>query len=298
MQFLLGDRGSKANEVISNMILENKPFALSRMGLAEVRWVDWYIRGGLNFNCDGSLFSRHIFTPTLRDRLKLNGVYGDTQEFFMEEYIKGVSSGDLQVFWFDYDGKKLVFDEQINIIDHYSQKSIKIDCESLCPYIHTNFWSKSLSGKKVLVVYQFVETIQSQYLKRDKIWTGEHSGKLPNFELITYKPYWSIGNVMPHSSWKETFEKMRDDISELDFDVAILGCSHYGLPLMAHIKNNLKKTAIYMGGELQILFGIKGQRWDSWERVNKHYNEHWTRSIDEKPDSYNGPIATDDGCYW
>ncbi len=298
MQYLIGDKGVAANELISKKILSNEVFALSRMGLAEVRWVDWFIRGGLEFNCDGSLFSRHIFTPTLRDRLKLNGVYGGTEDYFMTEYIKGIKAGDLQVFWFDYDGKKLVFDEQVNIMNNYSIDSVKIDCESLCPYMHTNFWSKSLNGKKVLIVYPFVDTIEQQYVRKNKIWTDEHSGKLPDFELITYKPFWSIGGKMPHSSWKETFEKMRDDISKIDFDIAILGCSHYGLPLVAHIKEHMKKTAIYMGGELQILFGIKGQRWDNWERVNKHYNDHWTRSIDEKPDSYNAPIGTDDGCYW
>jgi hypothetical protein len=59
----------------------------------------------------------------------------------------------------------------------------------------------------------------------------------------------------------------------------------------------MNKSAIYMGGELQILFGIKGERWDGWEKVNKFYNEHWTRSIDEKPDGFRG-LATDNGCYW
>jgi hypothetical protein len=50
-----------------------------------------------------------------------------------------------------------------------------------------------------------------------------------------------------------------------------------------------------MGGELQILFGIKGARWDQWERVTTHYNEHWTRTIDEIP---NGHTIMDGGCYW
>ena len=295
---LIGDRGTNANKIISTLLKNNKVFSLSRLGLAEVRWVDWYLRGGMNFNCDGYLYSRNIYTPTLRDRLKLNGVYGGTEDYFMNEYIKGISCADMQVFWFDYNGDRLVHDEQVNIFNNFSKNSAKIDCETLCPYVHTDFWTKELKGKKVLIVYQFEETIKSQYLKKDLIWTGEHSGKLPDFDLITYKPYWSVGDTMPHSSWQETFESMRDDISKLDFDIAILGCSHYGLPLVAHIKNNMNKSAIYLGGELQILFGIKGERWDGWERVNKHYNEHWTRSIDEKPNGYNGPVATDDGCYW
>lgn len=292
---LLGDNGREANNIISTMLREEKLFSLSRLGLAEVRWVDWYIRGGMGYNCDGYLYCGQTYTPTLRDRIATNGVYGGTEDYFMKEYIKGVACADLQVFWFNYNGDKLVYDEQVNIFKTLSNNSIKIDCESLCSYNHTNFWSKELKGKKVLVVYPFVETIKSQYLKRDLIWTDEHAGKLPEFELITYKPYWTIGDKMPHSSWQETFEAMRDDISKLDFDVALLGCSHYGLPLVSHIKNEMKKSAIYMGGELQILFGIKGSRWDNWERVTKYYNEHWTRSIDETP---SGHSLMDEGCYW
>lgn len=294
---LLGDKGVKANELISNMLKSEKPFALSRIGLAEVRWVDWFIKGGMNYTCDGFLFSGSIYSPTLREKLIHNGVYGGTEDYFMNEYIKGISIADLQVFWYHYNGEKLVYDEQINIFKNFSKESIKIDCESLCSYIHPNFWTKQLNGKKVLIVYPFVETIKFQYQKKDLIWTGEHEGKLPDFELITYKPYWSLGSNKPHSSWKETFEKMRDDISKLDFDVAILGCSHYGLPLVSHIKSNMNKTAIYMGGELQILFGIKGGRWDGWEKVNKYYNKNWIRAFDDKPDSYNG-FGTDNGCYW
>lgn len=294
---LVGDRGVKANKLISKMLKENKVFSLSRLGLAEVRWVDWYLRGGMEHMCEGFPFLGPLYAPRLREKLANSGVYGGSEEYFMKEYIKGISTADLQVFWNHYNGDKLVYDEQVNIFRNLSNESVKIDCEVLCSYVHTDFWTKDLVGKKVLIVYPFTETIKLQYLKKDLIWTGEHSGKLPDFELITYKPYWSIGDVMPHSSWQETFETMRDDISKLDFDIAILGCSTYGLPLVSHIKNNMNKSAMYMGGETQILFGIKGERWDGWEKVNKYYNENWTRPLDEKPNGYNA-YATDNGCYW
>jgi hypothetical protein len=131
-----------------------------------------------------------------------------------------------------------------------------------------------------------------QYEKRNLIWAD---GKLPDFELITYKPVWTLGGNRPHSSWKESLDFMKSEIAELDFDIALLGCSHYGIPLVSFIKDSLNKSAIYVGGELQILFGIKGSRWDNWERVNKYYNEHWTRSIDEIPTGHN---LMDGGCYW
>jgi len=289
------DNGVYGNELISQKLKNGEVFALSRMGLGEVRWVDWYLRGGLDFNCDGSLFSLNVYTPTLRHRLDFGGVYGNCGELFFKEYMGGISCADYQIFWFNYDGSDLVFHEQKNIFQTLSRDSLKLDFRVLAPYDHENFWSKSLEGKKVLVVYPFVDSIKFQYERKDLIWLNEHAGKLPNFDLITYKPFWSLGNVKPHGSWYETLNVMKDEISKLDFDVALLGCSHYGLPLVAHIKNNLRKSAIYMGGELQNLFGIHGSRWDSKETAIKCFNSNWIKSFDEKP---NGFQLMDGGCYW
>ena len=277
----------EGNKIISDYLENKNPFTLSRIGLSELRWVDWYIRAGLDSNCDGSYYCGGYYTPTFRDRLKLNGIYGGSYEYFMSEYIKGISCADIQVEWHVEE----IYNQQQNIFNTYSKDSIKVHIESIVPYFHTDFWSKSFENKKVLVVYPFENTIKLQYTKRDLLWTGEHSGKLPNFELVTYKPFWALGNDLPHNSWQETLDTMKNDISKLDFD--ILGCSHYGLPLVSHIKE-MGKSAIYMGGETQILFGIKGKRWDNWVGSSSFYNENWTRQIDVVSDTIN---LMDGGCY-
>jgi glycerol-3-phosphate dehydrogenase len=46
-----------------------------------------------------------------------------------------------------------------------------------------------------------------------------------------------------------------------DYDVALIGCGAYGLPLASHVKRKGKQS-IHLGGGLQLLFGIKGKRWD------------------------------------
>lgn len=304
--------GKSGNLKIKEFIETNNNFALCRIGLGELRWIDWWIKGsndyfpvnkkcgGLYYNCEGHNNTNGVYTPNLLSRLQLNGIYGDRCELFINEYIKGISSADLQVFWYQYNKNTkaydpMLFEEQLNIFEKYSPNSIKIDIESIVPYFHTNFWSSALKGKKVLVVYPFEKTINQQFQHKDKIWTDEHFGKLPDFELKTYKPVWVLGKNKPHNSWYESFCFMRDEISKIDFDIALLGCSHYGLPLVAHIKNDMKKSAIYMGGETQILFGIKGRRWDSWPDATKFYNDYWTRSIDEIPDGAN---IMDGGSYW
>ena len=106
----------------------------------------------------------------------------------------------------------------------------------------------------------------------------------------------SIGNLKPHLSWKESLSVMKSDIEALDFDIALLGCGTYGLPLVDFIRNKLNKSAIYIGGSLQILFGIKGKRWDSHDEISDFYNENWIRpSIEETPKNYK---VLEGGCYW
>ena len=63
---------------------------------------------------------------------------------------------------------------------------------------------------------------------------------------------------------------MKEDIRKLDFDVAFLSCGSYALPLGNFIKEDLHRQAIYVGGVLQLLFGVMGRRYE---------NEHFLRQI-------------------
>ena len=56
------------------------------------------------------------------------------------------------------------------------------------------------------------------------------------------------------------------------------------------------KQAIHMGGATQLLFGIKGGRWDTHPVISKLYNEHWVRpAASETPNSIQ---RVQGGCYW
>ena len=155
-----------------------------------------------------------------------------------------------------------------------------IDLRALAPD-SPNTWYSALEGKRVLVVHQYVKTIKAQYEKNVEFHKGQ--GPLPRFkELIQYRPVNSIGGKCKEfSCWKDALQHMIDDISKIDFDVALLGCGVYGVPLSAHIKR-MGKQAIYTGGATQIIFGIKGKRWDNLGI----YNEHWTRVLpDDIPEN-------------
>jgi len=90
---------------------------------------------------------------------------------------------------------------------------------------------------------------------------------------------------------------MYNQAKKIDFDVAIIGCGAYGFPLAAKLKD-LGKTVIHMGGVTQMLFGIRGQRWETDVKAGAINlpNEYWVR-----PDKNEVPLNSNQiegGCYW
>lgn len=64
------------------------------------------------------------------------------------------------------------------------------------------------------------------------------------------------------TTWFEALDWMKQEITSKSFDICIIGCGAYGFHLAAHVKR-IGKQAIHMGGATQLLFGIKGNRWEN-----------------------------------
>lgn len=180
-------------------------------------------------------------------------------------------------------------------IEWYSSDAVLVSSDLEYPFF-SNPWTAALAGMKVLVVHPFAKLIKKQYGNRDKLF--KNGEVLPMFELMTYQAVQSMGGSNEYKDWLEALDKMKNDIGKIDFDIALIGCGAYGMPLGAYIKSVLHKKAIHMGGSLQILFGIKGKRWEgnSYDYQHKLYNEYWVRPTDDlKPKNYKD---VEDGCYW
>lgn len=159
-------------------------------------------------------------------------------------------------------------------------------------------WTKALKGKRVLVIHPFEETIKTQYKKREKLFPN--SNILPDFKLITIKAVQTIADQTDErfANWFEALEWMYNQTLTIDYDIALIGCGAYGLPLAAKIKKS-GKHAIHMGGMLQGLFGIKCKRFDEapdYENLRCWYNENWIYPLDA--DMPNGFNKVEGGCYW
>lgn len=176
----------------------------------------------------------------------------------------------------------------------YSPNAILVSSIIKSPFWSETSWTWTLRGKTVLIIHPFANLIQKQYQKRKQLFDSQDI--LPEMNLKVYQAVQSMGGNAEYSSWFEALEKMKKDISEMEFDVALIGCGGYGMPLGAYIKSKLEKKAIHIGGTLQLLFGIKGARWDNHNLFCELYNEHWVRPTEDlKPHNYK---SVENGCYW
>ena len=98
--------------------------------------------------------------------------------------------------------------------------------------------------------------------------------------------------------------KMKNDISnlkeEFDFDVAFVSCGGFGMLLCNFIYSNLNKNVIYVGGALQLYFGIMGNRWRTNENILKLKNDKWINVLesDKPPLLKNDSQLCENSCYW
>lgn len=272
------------NKVILELINSGKPFMVGRFGGNEIRTIAdvLYEKSGGKF---GGL--------TKRTRFKITNQAGffpdETSELyrFQELYVDCCKQVDVIGVWNMF--------LQGELTKRYLPAATYTELRAIEPYYYSEPWSQGLEGKKVLVIHPFVETIKSQYEKREQLFTNNKV--LPEFELYTIKAVQTIAGQKDdrYNTWFDALEDMYKKALEIDFDIALIGCGAYGFPLAAKLKA-AGKSAIHLGGALQILFGIKGNRWDNHEFISKLYNEAWVRPGDKE--KVEGSSVVEGSCYW
>lgn len=287
---------AKSQEVIARLLRSDKPCMVARFGSTELDAVvnyigvqssphsPWkYVKGEVNEWWWDRKVMNHLrsnagFFPSTEDSLRR----------FAELMIADASQVDVLGCWLKE--------------EWYLRQTLKnvkrVKLSNLEPPYLTGdrripSWTSEIEGKRVLVVHPFAETIKKQYEKRNLLF--EREDILPDFDLQTLKAVQSIGGNTDFDSWFDALRWMEDQMDSISYDICLIGCGAYGFPLAAHAKRTGHK-AVHLGGALQLLFGIKGRRWEERPEFKKMFNEHWVKpSQEETPPT---AASVEGGCYW
>lgn len=293
----------EASDLIYNVLTETNPSMIARFGSTELTcFLNYlgvkdkdngflsYINGNLPFWWQPAILSQMqnwsgFFPPTI-----------EKIEQFCELMQQDAKQIDVLGSWISSEYK----------VDHFFNYK-KVHLRLLEPFWAANPWTTYLENKNVLVVHPFAELILRQYKnKREHLFSNKQV--LPKFKsLTTIKAVQSLGEGDARfKDWFEALNFMKQQIDNVDYDVCLIGCGAYGLSLAAHVKRTGKK-AVHLGGSLQLLFGIRGNRWDDpnygvneWGIPEGSYsnlvNEHWVRPGDNLKSK--NASSVEGACYW
>lgn len=267
----------QGNNIVKDLLSTSRPVMISRLGRVEAE-------------CLIQFLNNAPFSELTKNQMKNNaGFFPATDEAlknFCTDLIKHIGNMDAMAIWLN--GIDRVIAEKL------CPNAAQIELRSLEPYYYSNPWSSILKDKDILVIHPFEQSITTQYNKRTHLF--KNPDILPDFRLHTIKAVQSSSNTsVPFSTWFDAYQHMCDKICTENFDIAIVGCGAYGLPLSSFIKS-IGKKVIHMAGATQILFGIKGSRWDNHEDISKLYNGFWVRPMEsERPKEAH---IVEGGCYW
>ncbi len=269
------------NHRVAEAITSGKPFMMGRFGAVELfnmRTAEFHHNSNLEKAC-AQLYTNAGFFP--KDPALLPRFNDLMKEACAQLDVLGIWQNSCEDYY---------------IRKYCSNLIATTKLISLEPWRNDFPWSSALAGKKVLVVHPFEDSIREQYLHYDKLFANP--AMLPRFELLTLKAVQTSGNASDSrfSDWFDALQWMCDECDKLDFDIALLGCGAYGFPLAAHIKQT-GRQAIHLGGCLQILFGLRGKRWDEMEPdIVAMYNDYW--HYPKTTEIPSGSDAIEGGTYW
>lgn len=290
----LDDQGltmAQAHRAIADALVSGKPFYVGRPGGTESE--------GMRFFVEKRLASKKPTPPSYSTWFKEfvqrgPGVthFSDSDlDVFCQHYLTATLEADILAYGRFAPGA-------VGIAQTVSKTgTVVTDFSHLEPLLalenNISPWTLALDGKKVLVIHPFGTSIREQYARRLEV--TNLSKILPEFDLGTLVPPLTFAGETSNAPWRATFANLAEQAMAKNFDVAIIGAGGYGLPLARGIRQ-AGRQAIHLGGTTQLLFGIRGKRWDSDPEFSHFFDDTWVRPRPEETPRQKELV--EGGIYW
>jgi len=281
------NKAQKDNLYIKEIIQQNKPFFIGRIAGCELKVASFFQRGNL-----------FDIVDELKELENNAGIYtkdNESLDKYTRELISAYDNCTVIAEW-EQDGKVFAHTGSgQEYIAKRTPKTPKIDARSLEPYYFKENWMVELKGKKILIVHPFSKTFQKQVTNLKRIFPGKEWFEDCTFEFI--QPPLTLAGNHENKDWQEHLDPFLKSLREIkDYDLALVAAGGYGMLIADYIFKNLGKSVMYIGGALQLFFGVIGKRWFDNKEILKLVNDEWIRpDKDDKPDNC---VRVEKGCYW
>ncbi len=282
---------------INDCIKQNKQFIIPRIAGVEndVAYIGSQFE---NIKVDINNIQQLIYTMKNNAGINISSI--NSFKKYANEYIKSFKNCEYYFEWDKWGNVYRFYAQSHDYINNTISKSknkiwaVALDIFHSIKYVP---WTHSLKGKKILIVSAFEKSI-----------TGKiNSGNLNKIYGIDLFPDCSFVTIKPpqtqaSNNSMEWDEELSCFYKELDIkidmcDIALVSAGGYGNLICDYIYSK-GKSAIYVGGVLQMYFGILGSRWERErpEILQLYMNKYWSRPEDiEKPENYKN---VEGSCYW
>jgi len=277
---------------IAELLRSETPCAIGKIGTTEMMVLEYFDRWiRLPWPKNASWWRP---TQRLQHTAGFFPVEKEAIERWLPLYLKALEALDLVPAWQTPGTYLSAYEDRA--LARYVPKAGRISLTALHPVHPPATWLPELCSHRWLVISPFEHSIRSQlpHLENLGFFPGECRPLLPQVRAhcrILRCPQLPYLERPRHSTWFETLEELKTQMEREDFDVALVGAGAWSVPLVAHAKR-LGKKGLHFGGQLQLLFGIKGGRWDH----AGIYNEFWIRPLpQERPEDF---LKMENGAYW
>lgn len=281
------NKAQKDNLYIKEIIQENKPFFIGRIAGCELKVAYCFQQGNL-FDVVDEL-----------KELENNAGIFTKDNISLKEYTKRlIESYDHCTVIAEWEQNGKVFSHTGSGQEYISKRTLmipKIDARALEPYYFKDNWMTKLKGKRVLIVHPFSKTFQKQLINLKKIFPNK--SWFEDCEIQFIEPPLTLAGNHQNKDWQEHLTPFLESLRAIkDFDIALVAAGGYGMLISDYIFREMNKSVMYIGGALQLFFGVIGKRWFDNKDILKLVNDDWIRpNRNDKPENFTN---VEKGCYW
>jgi hypothetical protein len=277
---------------IATALTQKKGFLVGRNGTIELESLLTYAQKGFLFQQQGLLLEKHA------------GVFPSNEQshrHWVQETESAIKNTDLLIAgWFAPLAR-----EEKPYLANLGRNQVMLPLRALEPYYVPveMMWTRYLGFHKVAVVSSFAETAMKQIPRAKEIWGDRAEFLLPsNATFIPirtgYAPVLANGRaewIGNPKTWEAAVDSVVQQVIDSGAEIVLIGCGGLGMILGYRLKK-LGKVCIVMGGAIQVLFGIKGNRWENHSVIGRFWNDAWVYPSEDETPAKSQSIEK--SCYW